>query len=101
MHKDTVYIKIFISKLHNLSNLNFELTQIKNISFSNTNLNKYLVTRNNNNINEIKDENEYKTGFFTMSQNHRLIALKDDRKEKLGIKNSQNLKQIIFGIKAE
>ena len=33
-----------------------------------------------------------------MSQNHRLIALKDDRKEKLGIKNSQNLKQIIFGI---
>jgi hypothetical protein len=31
-----------------------------------------------------------------MSQNHRLITLKDDRIK--GIKSSQNLKQIIFGI---
>ena len=31
-----------------------------------------------------------------MSQNHRLITLKDDRTK--GIKSSQNLKQIIFGI---
>ena len=33
-----------------------------------------------------------------MSQNHRLIALTDDIKENKGIKNSINLKQIIFGI---
>ena len=33
-----------------------------------------------------------------MSQNHRLIALTDDIKENKGMKNSINLKQIIFGI---
>ena len=80
-----------------LPNINFELTQIKNISFSNTNLNKYLVNRNFI-LNEIKNDSEYKIGFITMSQNHRLIALKDDIKECGGIKNSKNLKQIIFGI---
>ncbi len=80
-----------------LPNINFELTQIKNISFSNTNLNKYLVNRNFI-LNEIKNDSEYKSGFITMSQNHRLIALKDDIKECGGIKNSKNLKQIIFGI---
>ena len=38
-----------------LPNINFELTQIKNISFSNTNLNKYLVNRNFI-LDEIKDD---------------------------------------------
>ena len=33
-----------------------------------------------------------------MSQNHRIITLKNDIKECRGIKNSKNLKQIIFGI---
>ena len=80
-----------------LPNINFELTQIKNISFSNTNLNKYLVNRNFN-LDEIKDDSEYKSGFITMSQNHRIITLKNDIKECRGIKNSKNLKQIIFGI---
>ena len=80
-----------------LPNINFELTQIKNISFSNTNLNKYLVNRNYI-LEEIQNDLEYKSGFITMSQNHRLITLKDDIKECGGIKNSKNLKQIIFGI---
>ena len=80
-----------------LPNINFELTQIKNISFSNTNLNKYLVNRNYI-LDEIQNDSEYKSGFITMSQNHRLITLKDDIKECGGIKNSKNLKQIIFGI---
>ena len=80
-----------------LPNINFELTQIKNISFSNTNLNKYLVNRNFI-LDEIKDDSEYKSGFITMSQNHRIITLKNDIKECRGIKNSKNLKQIIFGI---
>ena len=83
-------------------NVNFEFTQIKNLSFSNTNLNKYLINskfklpemENNNEINK----NEYNTGFFTMSQNHRLIALKDDIKECGDISKSQSLKEIIFGI---
>ena len=87
-----------ISKIYTIfPNINFELKQIKNLSFSNTNLNKYLVSRNNP-LNDINDNSEYKSGFFTMSQNHRLIALKDDIKESKGIKNSINLKQIIFGI---
>ena len=87
-----------ISKIYTIfPNINFELKQIKNLSFSNTNLNKYLVSRNNP-LNDINDYSEYKSGFFTMSQNHRLIALKDDIKESKGIKNSINLKQIIFGI---
>ena len=80
-----------------LPNINFELTQIKSISFSNTNLNKYLVNRNFI-LDEIKDDSEYKSGFITMSQNHRIITLKNDIKECRGIKNSKNLKQIIFGI---
>ena len=78
-------------------NVNFEFKQIKNLSFSNTNLNKYLISskfqENNNNI----DDN-FLTGFFTMSQNHRLIALKDDIKESGDINKSQSLKEIIFGI---
>ena len=83
-------------------NVNFEFTQIKNLSFSNTNLNKYLINskfklpemENNNEFNK----NEYNSGFFTMSQNHRLIALKDDIKECGDISKSQSLKEIIFGI---
>ena len=75
-------------------NVNFEFKQIKNISFSNTNLNKYLITSNH----DINDT-EYQSGFFTMSQNHRLIALKDDIKDYNGdINKSQSLKEIIFGI---
>ena len=78
-------------------NVNFEFRQIKNLSFSNTNLNKYLISskniENNNNIDE-----SFLTGFFTMSQNHRLIALKDDIKESGDINKSQSLKEIIFGI---
>ena len=83
-------------------NINFEFRQIKNLSFSNTNLNKYLINSKfklpemeNNNENK---KNEYNTGFFTMSQNHRLIALKDDLKECGDINKSQSLKEIIFGI---
>ena len=84
-------------------NVNFEFRQIKNLSFSNTNLNKYLISskfklpemENNNNKNE---KDEYNRGFFTMSQNHRLIALKDDLKECGDIGKSQSLKEIIFGI---
>ena len=87
-------------------NVNLEFRQIKNLSFSNTNLNKYLISSkyqlqemsndklNNNNNN---DDN-YLSGFFTMSQNHRLIALKDDIKESGGVNKSQSLKEIIFGI---
>jgi hypothetical protein len=78
-------------------NVNFEFKQIKNLSFSNTNLNKYLISSkfqdNNNNIND-----NFLTGFFTMSQNHRLIALKDDIRESGDINKSQSLKEIIFGI---
>ena len=83
-------------------NVNFEFTQIKNLSFSNTNLNKYLINSKfklpgmeNNNEN---NKNNYNSGFFTMSQNHRLIALKDDIKECGDINKSQSLKEIIFGI---
>ncbi len=87
-----------ISKIYSIfPNINFELTQIKNLSFSNTNLNKYLVSRNNS-LNEINEYSNYKSGFFTMSQNHRLIALHDDINDYGGVKNSENLKQIIFGI---
>ena len=77
-------------------NVNFEFRQIKNLSFSNTNLNKYLISSKsleNNNIDE-----SFLTGFFTMSQNHRLIALKDDIKESGDINKSQSLQEIIFGI---
>jgi hypothetical protein len=84
-------------------NINFEFKQIKNLSFSNTNLNKYLINskyklpKMEKNKNENKDEEEeYKSGFFTMSQNHRLIALKDDLKE--DVNKSQSLKEIIIGI---
>ena len=84
-------------------NINFEFKQIKNVSFSNTNLNKYLINSKfklpemeKNNYKDYK--NEYTSGFFTMSQNHRLIALKDDLNECGGINKSQSLKEIIFGI---
>lgn len=73
-------------------NVNFELSQIKNLSFSNTKLNQMLVSKN------FKAEEIPKSGFFTLSSNHRLIALKDDTLENGNIKNSQSLKQIIFGI---
>ena len=86
-------------------NVNFEFRQIKNISFSNTNLNKYLTSskyqiqdNSNNSNNNINYDDTYLSGFFTMSQNHRLIALKDDIKESGDINKSQSLKEIIFGI---
>ena len=87
-------------------NVNFEFRQIKNISFSNTNLNKYLISSNfnfpemENNIKEINKNynNIYKTGFLTMSQNHRLISLKDDIQEYRDINKSKSLKEIIVGI---
>ena len=79
-------------------NVNFEFKQIKNLSFSNTNLNKYLISNTNNNNPDI-NQDEYLSGFFTMSQNHRLIALKDDIKDyNNDINKSQSLKEIIFGI---
>ena len=87
-------------------NINFEFKQIKNLSFSNTNLNKYLINskyklpKMEKNKSENKDEEEeYKSGFFTMSQNHRLIALKDDLKDfDDNVNKSQSLKEIIIGI---
>ena len=86
-------------------NINFEFKQIKNLSFSNTNLNKYLISskfklpEKENNKNDKEENDEYINGFFTMSQNHRLIALKDDLKECGGdINKSQSLKEIIVGI---
>ena len=87
-------------------NINFEFKQIKNLSFSNTNLNKYLISskyhlqenNTNNNNNNFSNDDSYLSGFFTMSQNHRLIALKDDIKECGDINKSQSLKNIIFGI---
>ena len=81
-------------------NVNFEFRQIKNLSFSNTNLNKYLISSKYQmqEINNTNNEDNYLSGFFTMSQNHRLIALKDDIKEAGGINKSQSLKEIIFGI---
>ena len=84
-------------------NVNFEFRQIKNISFSNTNLNQFLINQKCK-ISEKESDNkefnndEYKSGFFTMSQNHRLIALKDDLKEYGDINKSRSLKEIIFGI---
>ena len=87
-------------------NVNLEFRQIKNLSFSNTNLNKYLISSkyqlqemNNDKLNNSNNsEDSYLNGFFTMSQNHRLIALKDDIKETGGLNKSQSLKEIIFGI---
>ena len=87
-------------------NVNLEFRQIKNLSFSNTNLNKYLISSkylmqemNNDKLNNTNNnEDNYLSGFFTMSQNHRLIALKDDIKEAGGMNKSQSLKEIIFGI---
>ena len=84
-------------------NVNFEFKQIKNLSFSNTNLNKYLISSKfklqENEKNEGQENNEYINGFFTMSQNHRLIALKDDLNEcGRDVNKSQSLKEIIVGI---
>lgn len=95
-----------VTKIYTIfPNVNFEFRQIKNLSFSNTNLNKYLISSkfklpemDENNKNSKNNENEFKTGFFTMSQNHRLIALKDDLRECGNINKSQSLKEIIFGI---
>ena len=87
-------------------NVNLEFRQIKNLSFSNTNLNKYLISSkyqlqemsNDKLNNSNNNDDNYLSGFFTMSQNHRLIALKDDIKETGGVNKSQSLKEIIFGI---
>ena len=87
-------------------NVNLEFRQIKNLSFSNTNLNKYLISSkyqlqemSNDKLNSSNNNDDnYLSGFFTMSQNHRLIALKDDIKETGGVSKSQSLKEIIFGI---
>ena len=82
-------------------NVNFEFRQIKNISFSNTNLNKFLISSKfkfSEMDNDSKNKNEYNSGFFTMSQNHRLIALKDDIKDYGNVNKSQSLKEIIIGI---
>ena len=87
-------------------NINLEFRQIKNLSFSNTNLNKYLISSkyqmqemsNDKLNNSNNNDDNYLSGFFTMSQNHRLIALKDDIKESGGVNKSQSLKEIIFGI---
>ena len=87
-------------------NVNLEFKQIKNLSFSNTNLNKYLISSkyqlqemsNDKLNNSNNNDDNYLSGFFTMSQNHRLIALKDDIKESGGVNKSQSLKEIIFGI---
>ena len=87
-------------------NVNLEFRQIKNLSFSNTNLNKYLISSkyqlqemsNDKLNNSNNNDDNYLSGFFTMSQNHRLIALKDDIKESGGVNKSQSLKEIIFGI---
>jgi len=84
-------------------NINFEFRQIPRLSFSNTNLNKFLINSKFK-LPDIESErkeynkNELKSGFFTMSQNHRLIALKDDINEYGDISKSQSLKEIIFGI---
>ena len=78
-------------------NVNFEFRQIKNLSFSNTNLNKFL-TSSKYQLQDNNYDDSYLSGFFTMSQNHRLIALKDDIKENGDINKSQSLKEIIFGI---
>ena len=91
---------ILATKIYTIfPNVNFEFRQIKNLSFSNTNLNKYLISSKFKlpGMDE-NNKNEYNTGFFTMSQNHRLIALKDDIKEFGSISKSQSLKEIIFGI---
>ena len=81
-------------------NVNLEFRQIKNLSFSNTNLNKYLISSKYQiqEMSNSNNEDNYLSGFFTMSQNHRLIALKDDINEAGGINKSQSLKEIIFGI---
>ena len=90
-------------------NINFEFRQIKNLSFSNTNLNKYLISskfklpENDDSNNNNENNNCYDKGFFTMSQNHRLIALKDDLSEEGESDNDdprkgQSLKEIIVGI---
>ena len=78
-------------------NINFSFKQIKNLSLSNTNLNKYLIS-NKFKCPEITNEEEYNDGFFTMSQNHRLIALKNDIEEFKSANKSKTLKEIIFGI---
>lgn len=88
------YMPKMVNKIYTVfPNINFELKQMKNLPFSNTNLNRFLVGKSNDD-----DFKGIKDGFFTMSQNHRLIALKNDIYEKGGIHNSQSLKQIIFGI---
>lgn len=58
-------------------NINFELNQIENISFSNTQLNKYLISKTKSN-----DSKEYKKGLLTLSKGNRLIALTDKHTHK-------------------
>ena len=74
-------------------NVNFELKQIKNLSFSNTALNKVLISK--------QQSSTLQSGFFTMSKNHHLVALQNDITYDNINTNSnaaQTLKQIIFGV---
>lgn len=66
-----------------IPNLNFKLSQIKNLSFSNTNLNKNLVNSTNFKLNFIQ-------GLITISTHGRIICL-EENKENI-------LYQNIFGI---
>lgn len=82
-------------------NVNFELKQIKNLSFSNTALNKVLISKH--------QSSTLQSGFFTMSKNHHLVALQNDitydntntnanANADTNVNAAQTLKQIIFGV---
>ena len=78
-------------------NVNFELKQIKNLSFSNTALNKVLISK--------QQSSTLQSGFFTMSKNHHLVALQNDitydninTNADTNVNAAQTLKQIIFGV---
>ena len=76
-------------------NVNFELKQIKNLSFSNTSLNKLLISKQQT----LNDSSALQSGFFTMSKNHHLVALQNDITYDNNNTNTiQTLKQIIFGV---
>ena len=99
-YKKTNSNKLGIKIYSIFPNVNFEFRQIKNLSFSNTNLNKFLISSKFKlpEMDNDNSKNEYNSGFFTMSQNHRLIALKDDLKDCGYINKSHSLKEIIVGI---
>ena len=76
-------------------NVNFELKQIKNLSFSNTSLNKLLISKQP----AAKDTPALQSGFFTMSKNHHLVALQNDiTYDNSNASTIHTLKQIIFGV---